>query len=612
MYKQQYNSWLSYPKLDQQLKAELLAIANDEQEIQERFYANISFGTGGLRGIIGAGTNRLNIYTVRKATQGLATAVLQASQLDTNISNNEDSKQNSKQIGKQIDNSANSLAVVIAYDCRHKSRLFAEQAAGVLAANGIRAYLFRELQPTPILSFAVRELGAMAGIVITASHNPPEYNGYKVYWADGAQVASERAAEIMDAIEAIEDIFNIHVMTLEEAEANNLIVWLESDGKVMEAYYRELVGIVIQPEVIREQADKLKLVFTPLHGTTNKPLRQALELIGFKKEQITIVEEQELPDPNFSTVESPNPEEARAFELAIQYAKRIDADVIIGTDPDGDRLGILAKDINGNYYVLTGNQTGAILLEYILSQRQARAILPENGVMIKTIVTSELGQVIAKRYGVTTEDTLTGFKYIGERIEHYAQTGIKAFQFGYEESYGYLIKDFVRDKDAIQAAVMVVEVAAYYRQQQKTLFDALEKIYMEYGYYKEDLVTISLKGIQGQKQIADMMNKLRTQPLQTVAGIAVREINDYQTGQSNQSNQSNQSDQSKRDNLPKSNVIKYILADGSWFCVRPSGTEPKLKFYFGVHADASQVAADKLSLLKQSVISIFNLAEKVQ
>ncbi|OEF97645.1 phospho-sugar mutase [Desulfuribacillus alkaliarsenatis] len=582
-YSTEYAKWLEFEQLDPELKEELVLIKDKDEEIQERFYGNIQFGTGGLRGILGAGTSRMNVYMIRKATQGLAKSI-------------EIACRDKKLTCDEVIPSA-----VIAYDCRHKSRLFAEEAARVLAANGIRAYVFRELQPTPTLSFAVRELQATTGIVVTASHNPPEYNGYKVYWSDGAQVASERANEIMDNIEAVEDIFAIPLITLEDAEEQGLLVWLDTDGEVLESYFKHVEEIVLQPEMIQRQAEinPLKIVFTPLHGTTGKPLPRALERVGFSN--ITIIKEQEHPDPNFSTVAFPNPEEPAAFELALSYAKDVDADIIIGTDPDGDRLGVLTKGGQGDYVLLTGNQTGAILLEYILSQRKAQGTLPANAIMIKTVVTSELGRVIADNYGVETEDTLTGFKYIGERIEEYTQTGSKEFQFGYEESYGYLIKDFARDKDGIQAAVMAAEVAAYYKSKGKTLFRGLQEIYQRYGYYKEALETISLKGLQGQQQILAMMTKLRKQPLKEVAGLVATEIADYETSEKQLLMESNLT----AIKLPKSNVIRYTLEDQSWFCVRPSGTEPKIKFYFAVQADTETEADKKLESIRSFVIKHF-------
>ncbi|OEH86704.1 phosphoglucomutase [Desulfuribacillus stibiiarsenatis] len=589
---QEYNHWLQQEDLDVELKQELLSIEGNESEIMERFHGNIQFGTGGLRGVLGAGISRMNIYTVRRATQGLAQAI-----------NNE---------------LQNNPSVVIAYDCRHKSRLFAEEAAKVLAANGIKAYVFDELQPTPILSFAVRHLQATAGIVVTASHNPPEYNGFKAYWSDGAQVASERADMIMAEINQVEDIFDIPLMTIEAAEEAGRLRWLTIDGEVMEAYYSKVKGIVLQPDLITEHGEDLRIIFTPLHGTTNKPIRKVLRDIGFPN--VTVVKEQELPDPNFSTVAFPNPEEAAAFALALEYAKQDDADIIIGTDPDGDRVGILAKNLEGEFVVLTGNQTGAILLDYILSQRKAQGNLPTNGVLIKTIVTSELGRVIASHYGIETDDTLTGFKFIGERIEEYTKTGEKEFLFGYEESYGYLIQDFARDKDGMQAAVMAAEVAAYYKSIGKTLYQAMEEIYQKYGYFKEGLETISLKGLEGQQQIVNMMTKLREQPLRIVADLAVAEVDDYELSEKQvfmglpekKFTDEDLLDQNKalgvtkyRLHLPKSNVIRYTLEDGSWFCVRPSGTEPKIKFYFAVNAETSEQADGKLLELKEDVMGFF-------
>lgn len=616
-YLEKYEEWMGYPELDREIYDELQEIAGSHDEIKERFYQQIQFGTGGLRGIIGAGTDRMNVYTVRKATQGLAQAIQQAAASDR--TSHEVNQATSGDTYDRVNQPVQS--VVIAYDCRHKSRYFAEQAAMVLAANGIRAYLFRELQPTPVLSFAVRHLHATAGIVVTASHNPPQYNGYKVYWSDGAQVASERAEHIMGEIATVDNVFVVPMISLEQAEATQLLVWLETDGELMDEYFRCVSDVIVQPEIIMSSemiqpsaitaqpemlrssdaesaSSALKIVFTPLHGTTGKPLLRALHTVGFT--DVCVVDEQFAPDPNFSTVASPNPEEREAFTMAIACAEREGADIILGTDPDGDRLGVLARDSQGKFVVLTGNQTGALMLEYLLSQYKQAGRLTERDVIIKTVVTSELGRVIAARYGVMTEDTLTGFKYIGEKIEQYEQSGDKRFLFGYEESYGYLIKPFARDKDAIQASVLICEIAAFCKQQGKSLVDFLESIYEQYGYYKEALTTISLAGLHGQAAIAEMMSGLRNSPLNEVAGMSIAEIADYHTGEKWDLLQNF----TEGTGLPKSNVIKYTLTDGSWFCVRPSGTEPKIKFYFAVRGATLAEADDTLERLRTDVLKI--------
>ncbi len=610
-YLEKYEEWIGYPELDREIYDELQEIAGAHDEIKERFYQQIQFGTGGLRGIIGAGTDRMNVYTVRKATQGLAQAIQQVAASDRASREVSDATSHAVAVNDTTSGDAYSgvnrlvQSVVIAYDCRHKSRYFAEQAAMVLAANGIRAYLFRELQPTPVLSFAVRHLHATAGIVVTASHNPPQYNGYKVYWSDGAQVASERAEHIMGEIATVDNVFAIPMISLQQAEDTQLLVWLETDGELMDEYFRCVSSVIVQPEmlgssdVIDEVSSPLKIVFTPLHGTTGKPLLRALQTVGFT--DVCVVDEQFAPDPNFSTVASPNPEEREAFTMAIACAEREGADIILGTDPDGDRLGVLARDSRGKFVVLTGNQTGAIMLEYLLSQYKQSGRLTEKDLIIKTVVTSELGRVIAARYGVMTEDTLTGFKYIGEKIEQYEQSGDKRFLFGYEESYGYLIKPFARDKDAIQASVLICEIAAFCKKQGKSLVDFLESIYEQYGYYKEALTTIALAGLHGQAAITEMISSLRNSPLNEVAGMSVAEIADYHTGEK----WDLLKNFTEGTGLPKSNVIKYTLADGSWFCVRPSGTEPKIKFYFAVRGATLAEADDTLERLRADVLKIF-------
>lgn len=513
--------------------------------------------------MIGAGTNRINKYTVRRVTEGLA-----------------------RYLTAHVDG-ARDKGVVIAYDSRHMSPEFAAEAAGVLAHHGVRAYLFQELRPTPELSFAVRHLGAAGGIVVTASHNPPEYNGYKVYGDDGGQLPPDAADLILAEIEKVADELALPALSLQEGIERGLITML---GEEIDALYNDrLVALSLQPDVIASVSEDVKIVFTPLHGTGNKPVRRALESLGFR--HVHVVPEQELPDPNFSTVKSPNPEERQAFALALQLAEQVDADVVLGTDPDADRVGVVARDADGEFFVLNGNQTGALLLHYILEQRKAKGTLPANGVMLKTIVTSNLGGVIAEANGIATVDVLTGFKFIGEKIKEYEASGAHTFLFGYEESYGYLIGDFVRDKDAVQAAMMAAEMAAYYKAQGKTLSQVLDEIYATYGTYLEDLLSFTFKGKEGQEKIAQMMEDLRRTPLTELGGLAVSAAKDYAQG---------------IEGLPKANVLKYVLADGSWVAIRPSGTEPKIKFYFSaVDADRASAQA-KLESLKAFVLQLIS------
>ncbi|GAB7387947.1 phosphoglucomutase [Bacillaceae bacterium] len=570
-----YREWVNSPCIDEASKKELEAIADHPQEIEDRFYKELEFGTGGLRGVIGAGTNRMNVYTVRKATQGLA-----------------------NYIAKQGEE-AKRRGVVIAYDSRHKSREFAEEAGLVLAKNGIKAYVFDELRPTPELSFAVRELGATAGIVITASHNPPEYNGYKVYWSDGGQIPPALADAIIAEIKQVGNPLEVTGMKKEEAVAKGLyqLIGEEIDRRYME----KLRTLVLNPQVVKEMADRVKITYTPLHGTGNKPVRRILQEVGFK--HVHVVREQERPDPNFSTVKSPNPEEHAAFELALQMAKEEEPDLILGTDPDTDRVGLVVQNDAGDYVVLTGNQAGALMLEYILSQRQAKGMLPANGVVLKTIVTSEIGRAIAAAYGMETIDTLTGFKFIGEKIKEFEESGEKTFLFGYEESYGYLIGDFVRDKDGVQACLLAAEMVAYYKKQGRTLYEKLLDIFDKYGFYKEDLVSITLKGKEGQEKIAQIMESLRQKQPAQVAGQVVKICEDYKAGVSRNLETGEESPIS----LPQSDVLRFTLADESWFCVRPSGTEPKVKIYFGVKGSSLKDAGEKLERLKKEVLQLLGV-----
>lgn len=554
----EYQLWLQDPAVDEQTKKELQAIREDEREIEDRFYKDLEFGTGGLRGVIGAGTNRINVYTVGRASQGLAQYV--------------------------NGTGAANPAIVLAYDSRHMSPEFALESALVFAGNGIKAYLFKTLHATPQLSFAVRYLGATAGVVVTASHNPPEYNGYKVYGADGGQLVPEFAEQVIANVQNIDSFDKVKKLSQQEAEAQGLLVWLGED--VDQAYIQAVTAVSQNPEVIKEISDDFRVVFTPLHGAGNIPVREVLKAVGFG--QVRVVAEQELPDPQFSTVKSPNPEEREAFTLAIAQAKEWNADIIIGTDPDADRMGAVVKDANGEYAVLTGNQSGAIIVNYLLSSMKERGTLPENGVVIKTIVTSEMGAVIANHYGIPTLNTLTGFKYIGEKMSQFEKTGEHTYLFGYEESYGYLAGDYARDKDAVIAAMLIAEAAAYYKKQGKTLYDVLQGLYASFGYFLEKLESRTLKGKDGVEQIGRMMESWRTNPPAEINGIRVSSIEDYAQG---------------INGLPRENVLKFKLEDGSWFCLRPSGTEPKIKFYFAVQGSTGPGAAQQIDGIIKYVLA---------
>ncbi|MEL3970785.1 phospho-sugar mutase [Rossellomorea oryzaecorticis] len=565
-----YTKWINYSDLDIELKKKLSDVQNNKQAIEDLFYKYLEFGTGGIRGELGPGTNRLNLYMIRKATEGLARYI------------------------EEKGNVSKRQGVAIAYDSRHKSSEFALEVAKTLGQHGIRSYLFKELQPTPVLSFAVRYLNAFAGIVITASHNPPEYNGYKVYGSDGGQVPPETAEKLIQYVNGVENELDIEVAEAEELVSNGTLTYIGEE--VVQAYQKELLTIRQNETIIEDTSESLKIVFTPLHGTANIPVREGLKNFGFKN--ITVVKEQELPDPDFSTVESPNPEEHAAFELAIQYGEREDADILMGTDPDTDRLGVAVRNADGKYEVLTGNQMGALMLHYLLSQKKYNETLPDNGMVIKTIVTSEIGRVIAESFGVPILDTLTGFKFIGEKIQEFETTGEYSFLFGYEESYGYLIGDFVRDKDAVQAAIFAAEVAAYYKSQGKSLFDGLMGIFEQYGYFKESLKSLTLKGKAGSEQIAEILAEFRKNPPVEINGVRVSVIEDYKTSERKVVSEGT----TNSIDLPKSNVIKYFLEDGSWFCVRPSGTEPKAKFYFGVKGSSVKDSKIKLQKLEESVM----------
>ena len=563
-----YQFWCEDSYFDENTKEELKAIAGDEKEIEDRFYKNLEFGTGGLRGVIGAGTNRMNIYTVRKATQGLANFIL---------------KENAQEKG-----------VAIAFDSRRMSPEFSKEAALCLAANGIHAYLFESLRPTPMLSFALRKLGCTAGIVVTASHNPPEYNGYKVYWEDGAQVTAPKDTEIIDCVNAIEDFTTIRTMSEEEAKKAGLLTIIGKE--IDDAYMEELKKLVLHPEAIKEVAKDLKIVYTPLHGTGNLPVRRILKELGF--EQVYVVPEQSEPDGNFPTVSYPNPEDKKAFALALELAKKVDADLVLASDSDADRLGVYAKDSKtGEYQVFTGNMSGMLICEYELSQKKALGILPENGAVVTTIVSTNMADAVAAAYNQTLIKTLTGFKYIGEQIKLFEQNGEHSYQFGFEESYGCLVGTHARDKDAVVAVMALCEAAAYYRTQGKTLWDQMLTIFDTYGYYKEDLYTITLKGIEGTQKIQEIMDNLRKQTPEQIGSYKVLEFYDYKedvkkdmvTGEVGKSG------------LPKSNVLYFALENDTWCCARPSGTEPKLKFYMGVKGSSMQDAIGQLEDLTAAV-----------
>ncbi|UQX47451.1 MULTISPECIES: phospho-sugar mutase [Bacillus amyloliquefaciens group] len=574
-----YERWNQAEQLDSELKKLLADAEGNEQMLEDFFYKNLEFGTGGMRGEIGPGTNRMNIYTVRKASAGLAAYIAKQG---------EDAKKR---------------GVAIAYDSRHKSPEFAMEAAKTLASQGIQTYVFDELRPTPELSFAVRKLNAYAGIVVTASHNPPEYNGYKVYGDDGAQLPPKEADIVIAEVNAIENELTIQVEDEQSLKEKGLIKIIGEE--IDKPYTEKLTSISVHPE-LSDEVD-VSVVFTPLHGTANKPVRRGLEALGYKN--VTVVKEQELPDPDFSTVKSPNPEEHAAFEYAIKLGEEQNADILVATDPDADRLGIAVKNSEGKYTVLTGNQTGALLLHYLLSEKKKQGTLPENGVVMKTIVTSELGRAVASSFGLDTVDTLTGFKFIGEKIKEYEKSGQYTFQFGYEESYGYLIGDFARDKDAIQAALLAVEVCAFYKKQGMSLYDALLSIFKEYGYYREGLKSLTLKGKQGAEQISAILTSFRNDPPKQMAGKQIMQAEDYSTGK-----RTVFADHHEEDiDLPKSNVLKYFLEDGSWFCLRPSGTEPKVKFYFAVKGTSLQDSEQRLAALSEAVMkTVDGIVEKTK
>ncbi|MDE6957220.1 MAG: phospho-sugar mutase [Lachnospiraceae bacterium] len=572
-YMENYEQWLANPYFDAQTKAELESIKGNEKEIEDRFYMDLEFGTAGLRGVIGAGTNRMNIYTVRKATQGLANYIAQKD--------------------------AKAQGVAIAYDSRNMSPEFAEEAALCLAANGIKAYIFDALRPTPELSFAVRKLGCIAGINITASHNPPEYNGYKVYWEDGAQITPPHDKGIMSEVKAITDYSVCKTMSKEEAVAAGAY---EVIGEAIDdAYMEELKKQVIHQDAINAMAKELKIVYSPLHGTGNVPARRVLKELGF--ENVYVVKEQELPDGNFPTVSYPNPEAKEAFELGLKLAKEVDADLVLATDPDADRLGVYVKDAkSGDYKVLTGNMSGCLLADYEITQRKEVYGLPEDGYLIKTIVTTNMADAIAKANGVGLIEVLTGFKFIGQQILGFETSGKGEYLFGFEESYGCLIGTHARDKDAIVATMALCEAAAYYKTQGKTLWDAMIDMYEKYGYYKDDIQSITLKGIEGLEKIQQILETLRKNPPVKIGAYEVLRARDYKAD----TIKDLATGEVTATGLPNSNVLYYELSEDAWLCVRPSGTEPKVKFYYGIKGTSLEDADEKSAELGKKVLAMID------
>ena len=572
-YREAFDLWISSDYFDQKTKDELLAIRNDEKEVEDRFYKDLEFGTGGLRGVIGAGSNRMNIYTVRKATQGLANYIIK----------------NAGDEGKK-------KGVAVSYDNRRMSPEFAEETALCLCANGIKAYVFDSLRPTPELSYALRTLGCIAGVMVTASHNPPEYNGYKAYWEDGAQVTPPHDTGIIGEVNAITDYNDVKTMDRKAAEEAGLynVIGKEID----DSYMAELKKQIIHPDVIKSVADDIKIVYTPFCGTGNVPVRRILDELGFKN--VYIVPEQEKPDPDFANLDYPNPEDPKAFESALKLAKEKDADIVMATDPDADRLGIYAKDTKtGEYVPFTGNMSGMLIAEYILRERTATGTMPENPALVTTIVTTNLAHPITKAYGVKEIDVLTGFKFIGEQIKIFEETGCNNYVFGLEESYGCLAGTHARDKDAVVAVMMLAEVASYCKKLGITLWDMMIEVYEKYGYYKESQYAITKKGKEGLEEIANMMEKLRNDPPKEFGDLKVKKFYDYKKEKTIDF----ETGEEGKTGLPVSNVLYFELENDSWCCARPSGTEPKIKFYMGIKGDSLEDAQTKLDALTEAVKS---------
>ena len=564
-YKKKYEEWLNNPCFDEETKKELESIKDNEKEIEDRFYKELEFGTAGLRGVIGAGSNRMNKYTVGRATQGLANFIL---------------KEGTQEKG-----------VAISYDSRHMSKEFSEEAALCLNANGIKTYIFDELRPVPELSFTVRQLKCTAGIMITASHNPPEYNGYKVYWDDGAQIIPPKDKQIIDEVNKTE-FSQIKKMNKEDAIKAGL--YIEIGKEIDDKFVDTLKSLVLNPEVIKKVQDDIKIVYTPLHGAGNVPVQRVLKELGFT--HVFVVPEQEKPDGDFPTVSYPNPEDKNAFKLALELAKKVDADVVLATDPDSDRLGVYSKDDNGEYIAYTGNMSALLIAEYELSQKKEKGILPDNGAFITTIVSSDMAKAIAKAYGLKVFETLTGFKWIGEKIRQFEEQHTYSYQFGFEESYGCLISPHARDKDGISAVMALCEATAYYKSKGITLWQQMLNIYKKYGYYKEGQISIVLKGADGAEQIKAKMEKMRANPPKSLAGHKVIEVRDYKEHTIVKEN----GERSETD-LPTSNVLYYDLTDNAWCCVRPSGTEPKIKFYMGVRGESMEDADKRLGELTEAM-----------
>lgn len=570
-YKEMYQSWLDNPYFDEDTKAELKSIAGDDKEIEDRFYTELEFGTAGLRGVIGAGMNRMNIYTVRKATQGLANYI--------------------KKVGKEAQ------GVAIAFDSRRMSPEFADEAALCLAANGIKAYVFESLRPTPELSYAVRKLGCTAGINITASHNPPEYNGYKVYWEDGAQITPPHDKGIMDEVKAVTDFATVKTMEKEEAKKAGLYEVI--GGAIDDAYIAELKKLVVHQDAIDQVKDTLKIVYTPLHGTGNIPVRRVLKELGFQN--VYVVPEQEKPDGEFPTVSYPNPEAEEAFVLGLAMAKKLDADLVLATDPDADRLGVYVKDSKtGEYHSLTGNMSGCLIGDYVIGQRKEREGLPKDGAFIKSIVSTNMADAIAKYYGIQLVEVLTGFKFIGQKMLEFETKGTGTYLFGMEESYGCLTGTYARDKDAVVASMTLCEAAAYYKTQGKTLWDAMIDMYEKYGYYKDDVKAITLKGIEGLEKIQTILETLRADAPKEIGGYKVLKVRDYKKDTITDLADGKVTSTG----LPASNVLYYELEDDAWVCVRPSGTEPKVKFYYGIKGTSLEEADAKSESLGKEVLAM--------
>lgn len=568
MYKEKYNEWINSDIINEEIKDELKSI-KDEKEIEDRFYKDLDFGTGGLRGIIGAGSNRMNIYTVSKATQGFA---------------------------NYLNESFENPSVAVAYDSRNMSKEFATAAALTLCANGVKVFLYESLRPTPVLSFAVRHLNCKGGIVVTASHNPKQYNGYKVYDEFGGQVTDEKANKIISLVNDVKDFSMIKNMSEEEALNKGLLVYIGED--VDKAYIDEVKNLTIRKELVKEKAKDLKIIYTPIHGSGNIPVRRVLSELGYSN--VKVVKEQEEPNGNFPTAPYPNPEMPQVFELALEMAKQESPDIIFGTDPDCDRIGVVVKESNGEFKVLTGNQTGLLLTHYVLSALKETNSLPENGVVIKTIVTTEGARKIAEDFGIELMDVLTGFKYIGEKIREFRESGDKKYLFGFEESYGYLAGEFVRDKDAVIASMLIAEMTLYYKEQGMSLYEALIKLYEKYGFYKETLISIELEGKEGQEKIASCIDALRNSPIESVDGVKISTKLDYKLSVEESNGVKSEI------KLPKSNVLKYILEDGSSFVVRPSGTEPKMKIYLAVKGSSLENAESEIERFKSKVMEIIN------